>query len=60
MDSRTPSFIKVSGYYTMEPVKYMHLWNQCEGMREVAEALRASWKEFAGNNVLVPSKSNIC
>jgi hypothetical protein len=56
MDNYKPNFIKASGYYTMEPTAFMHLWNQCDSTREVAQELKAAWEKFARNNELFPSK----
>ena len=48
-------FTTVSGFYTPEPVCFVHVWNCSNSVGEVVHTLRDAWKQFKSKNQLLPN-----
>jgi hypothetical protein len=52
-----PTFIRMSGYYVMEPLLFMHLWNQSNSMGTLIKHVQQGWSKFSAENVLITDKN---
>jgi hypothetical protein len=57
MDNSSPTFIRMSGYYVMEPLLFMHLWNQSSSMGVLVKQVQQRWSKFSAENVLITDKN---
>ena len=52
-------FIAVSGYYVVEPLQFMHIWNQASSIAEVVNLLHPAWENWKANNELLKNKKGL-
>jgi hypothetical protein len=52
-------FIAVSGYYVVEPLQFMHIWNQASSIAEVVNLIHPAWENWKANNVLLKNKKGL-